>query len=155
MPNRLGQASCVTVMTVGPEGEREKKEKGGTETIRRRASVFLHVHICIKTYIYNTDMISCMYWKKIHTDMHKHMHTIQTSAYPICTVHMTYARCYIGLHALVCACITCSYALYPMHMCPYIVQREFQIRKFAFCLNIYSVHRKRGALHNRTLEYRF
>jgi hypothetical protein len=99
-------------MTVGPEGEREQKEKGEAETMRRRASVLLHVHICIKTYRYNTDMISCMYLNKIHTYMHKHMHTIQTGAYPIYTVHMTYARRHCTLlYWPACACM-CMYHMF-------------------------------------------
>ena len=52
--------------------------------------------------------------------MHEHMHTIQSSAYPILTVHMTYAHCCIRLYVPVCACITLSYALYPVHMCLYV-----------------------------------
>jgi len=39
-----------------------------------------------------------MYPKKIHTDMHTHMHTIQPSAYPIWIVHIGYAHCYIHLY---------------------------------------------------------
>ncbi len=58
--------------------------------------------------------ISCMYLKKIHSDMHQHVHwhEIQQSAYPIWHVHMSYTRYYIGLYALVCVYITSSQEQY-------------------------------------------